>query len=1140
MTSWSASSGYMSVGVDLSYSGDPSSGYVTVRAIVTARSDGYGHSFSSQWSWWGDSGAGSEGFSFSSPFGGTVHKTLSDWTFQASTRYGEARWIKVGASLGPIWNGGNPSVEGWIQIPARPYSAPSAPTGVKAQRQSETQALVAWALPGASAAAPVQQIGVQRRSLRDPQWKQMVWLTDASATSWTDTAVPANDRVEYRVQTWNSGGYSAHADATSAVTSSVAAPSGVRAAKDASGNIVVSWDANYPGGGIFEVVDNGVKVGEAPVVSGAAHSFTHLSPDPQVTHTYTVKHIDGGVSSLPSTPSPTVQLLAKPNAPKILRPSAAVPSGAVLFEWQHNPVDSTSQKEAEIRYRARGAASWTTRRVTTARQLSVVLVAGSYEWQARTKGLHEEFSAWSPVSSFTVADVPTVAISSPAPKATINRSRCAVEWSFYQAQGAGQSAAEAELLDASGRVLETIQVSGAVTSAVFSTPLEDASSYMLRARVRSGHGLWSIWVSSAFSVSFPAPPVPKAEASWEENEGAATISITNAAPLDPSQDIVNLARNGRGKVQGSLVEVRRNYAVAPNGDDSLADGELGIKPLWGGEGARWSSEIVTDPVDAPEGVRAYVLKRWSSIGSALGDVGFQFTNGAGKKGFAVAPGESWSVSAYMRSSRSIKPIYAKLALLPANASGEQVTPWLYPSEEVKQLVGGVWERFSGTFTIPEGVAYINPVIYLGISLDEWSTSDTLACGGLLVEKDQPVLPFFDGAFSPDEDMIPAWTGKTGASASTLSVVRPAWVDKTNDNVVAAVSKRGGIRVLRVKEGNGFAYQSLSAIENGVAVALGLSMRSDDPNAVVDYPVVAQSAVSPWVSIVRALREKQRLPEGRVVVSGTTPSDSAKWDPSASVSLVLRAPTVPWTSIWYDEISFIIAQTEDEAKRIAAEYFDGDMGPNVMVGGQSYAVSWDGGARGSSSTAVPNSPAAVSNLIERSVDEGVSWEVVAEGVAVSSSVIDRESLSAGMTLYRVSAMTDLPSSSSALVELHADSDAVWISGGDGFSVVVPLGWDPQHSTGVGLVNRKVHHFAGRRLGVEMSGKQRQRAVSVSATLLDERLDLIRRLEELSYLPAPFLYRDPLGRRFYASLSGVQMDRAVGGKWSVSAALEEVDR
>ena len=59
------------------------------------------------------------------------------------------------------------------------------------------------------------------------------------------------------------------------------------------------------------------------------------------------------------------------------------------------------------------------------------------------------------------------------------------------------------------------------------------------------------------------------------------------------------------------------------------------------------------------------------------------------------------------------------------------------------------------------------------------------------------------------------------------------------------------------------------------------------------------------------------------------------------------------------------------------------------------------------------------------------------------------------------------------------------------------------------------------------------------LFDEDFPLIQRLEELSYLPAPFLYRDPMGRRVYCSVRDFTADRALSGKWSVKIEIEEVD-
>ena len=118
--------------------------------------------------------------------------------------------------------------------------------------------------------------------------------------------------------------------------------------------------------------------------------------------------------------------------------------------------------------------------------------------------------------------------------------------------------------------------------------------------------------------------------------------------------------------------------------------------------------------------------------------------------------------------------------------------------------------------------------------------------------------------------------------------------------------------------------------------------------------------------------------------------------------------------------------------------------------------------------------------------------------------------------------------------------MWISAGLGFSRSVRLAWNPVTGSQLGLVNREVKYFAGRKLGVELSGTQRQRVVQVSAALLDSSERERQALEDLAYMPAPFMYRDPLGRVLYGSLSDVQLGREVGGIWSVSAKLTEVNR
>lgn len=720
---WSALSGGMYIGIEAwVVSGPHADGKVIIHVDYYLEAEsGYAHAWTYPWHWSGVGGSGSQNVTYNSSYTSTPRVKLPGWDVAVWAEFGRTTSATFNASLGPIWNGGAPSVSATVSVPARPYLVPAAPSSVSVSRVSDTQSTVAFTV-SSSGSAPVQSIGIERRSLQDPVWRNLVWLDRSTSGSWTDTALPSNDRCEYRVRTWNTSGYSAYTSAASSVVSTVAAPTNVRASKQSSGNVLVEWDKAYPGGGTFTVFDNGTQVFEMPVGS-VPFTFTHAA-SAQETHTYTIRQADAGVSSPLSAPSNTVQLLAAPNAPKLVGPSGAAAVGQVRLHWVHNPVDSTPQQAARVRYRTQGTSSWITRMVTTASELVVALQAGTFEWQVQTKGLHASYSPWSPLGVFQVVDAPGVTILTPTNGETYTTSLLHVSWSYYQAQGVAQAEAEIRVIEHYGTpehaeiAVQTIL--GGVSSWTMPTRLEDGVHYQVTIRAKSGHGIWSKPVAAVFPVSFPAPPQPDVRVSWDESTGAATIHIGN--------------------------------------------------------------------------------------------------------------------------------------------------------------------------TQPEG----------------------------------------------------------------------------------------------------------------------------------------------------------------------------------------------------------------------------------------------------------DQPAAVSNTVERSIDGGQTWETVGEQLAISSSITDPECLSNGTTLYRVTATSDLPSSSSTTVELTTSSDAIWLSGGNGFALAVPLEWNPKTAVSAGLANRKVHRFAGRRLPVEMSGVQKVRQVSLSATLLDERIDLLDRLEDLSYRPAPFLYRDPLGRRLYTSLSGLQMDRAPGGTWSVSASLEEVDR
>lgn len=82
---------------------------------------------------------------------------------------------------------------------------------------------------------------------------------------------------------------------------------------------------------------------------------------------------------------------------------------------------------------------------------------------------------------------------------------------------------------------------------------------------------------------------------------------------------------------------------------------------------------------------------------------------------------------------------------------------------------GVWQRLSITFTATE--TSVRPrLIFPGGN--SWNPIGTVGLmTGVLLEAVGVLLPYFDGGFSPDSDMVAAWIGEVGFSASTLSGVQ---------------------------------------------------------------------------------------------------------------------------------------------------------------------------------------------------------------------------------------------------------------------------------------------------------------------------------------------------------------------------------
>lgn len=709
----------MFIGVGLEWSGNPASGSVTVTATVTACSDGYGHSFSAAWSWWGYYGSGSEGFSFSSGYGQTEYKQISRWSFTVPLEYGRTKEVTIGASLGPIWNGGHPSVENTLTLPARPVVAPNAPTVVKAGRESDSQVTVEWIAPPSGDANPIEYFVVERRVDDSAEWTVVAPVK--GATSYTNLDVSAGHKYVYRVKSMNSAGGSEYREAEQPVFTTPPAPVNVRAEKNADGDILITWENKAPYVPTrWDIYDGATLIAQVSLKTKEAF-YLHSSPRLDVTHQYRVVCVGGTVESPKSAPSNIVQLLARPNAPEPLSDGLYFPADVpAILKWRHNPTDSSPQTRYSLQYQSRdtGAMGPTFDRLDSAQQATVgVLPMGAYEYWVKTWGLHADASPVSRRATFYVEPRPVVSIQSPSQ--TVKTSFVEVAWAYSANGGSAQSSARVELYLGGNSIIETREVRGPLTRVHLSSYLENGRTYRVVVVATNAHGVQSRIANQTFVVAYEKPPAPRVYPEWDDLAGCVRVRVVNPAPE------------------------------------------------------------------------------------------------AGK------------------------------------------------------------------------------------------------------------------------------------------------------------------------------------------------------------------------------------------------------------------------------------------------------------------------------------PAAVRNRVERSDDGGQSWTTITEDLTVSGSLTDYESSSHGHVTYRVTATSDLPSSSVTTKDLDVESWAMWIGGGADFGITVPLRWDPLHSCKTGLANRKLHRFAGRTKAVEMSGRHREKTLSLSAVLFDEDFWMIQRLEELSYMPGPFLYRDPMGRRVYCSVRDFTADRVLSGKWSVKLEVEEVD-
>lgn len=270
-------------------------------------------------------------------------------------------------------------------------------------------------------------------------------------------------------------------------------------------------------------------------------------------------------------------------------------------------------------------------------------------------------------------------------------------------------------------------------------------------------------------------------------------------------------------------------------------------------------------------------------------------------------------------------------------------------------------------------------------------------------------------------------------------------------------------------------------------------------SVLDSAVV-QGAVSRY-AVRRTVQDEH---EYRITVQ--VRSESGLWSDTATVTVQVRyaQPPVPVVSVSWDEQS-------------------GMMSVQIMN--------------------PEGEPKTVSNTVERSVDGGSTWELVADGLPVQATVTDSECLSTGTTRYRVTATSSLPSSSTVVVDAEADSEAMWIGAGAGYADAIRLPYNPEVSFTPSMPGRETYRFAGRVMRVMVDGTGVDRSWQVAARLIpgDDSNCSPRDVDRVALTPGPVCYRNPDGVRIYAAMGSPTLKRGTGGVcWDISCELVEVEQ
>lgn len=1051
---------------------------VTITARVYIQTKYNGWDSGINWSLSGGmSGSGSTAFNHGGSNQYTLMGTVTKTVTPSYT--GTITTSVTGSVSGWSAYGGTASVSASITTAKRPITAPSgSPGSFAVARVSDTSQRLSWTMTSTTA-QPITNVDVQR-STDGGAYVQIATL--GNVTSYTDTGTSANHKYVYRVKARNSAGSSGWAT-SSTISTTPAAPAAPSAAKTATGDIVVTRPALSSVATQWEVwhAANGVwDAARIALVASGTTSWTHTAPSNTQTHTYKLKAVSAGptLTSGFSADSNTVQLLAAPQAPTGLKPSGVAADGNEPITLTWKHNSVDTTEQTKRQVRYRVAGSPTWDERPASASTAASWDIAPGTW-ANGGVMEWQVRTWGAHADPSPYSASATVTVSARPTAAINVPDTSYSSSTLTVEWGYD--------DPEGTAQSAYEVQLLKGSTVLETITGSgtATSATFARRVADG-GSYTVTVR-----------VQDGAGLWSELTSSA-FTVAFAAPPTPS-----ITSASWDPETGSSVV---SFVTPGPSEDEV---EASSAQLW-----RTEDEPRTNALDNPTFAETGAAKvARTNLCTNPQPVNLVGWNSAG--GTVVAAPWDASRTAFRSVSTGSGTHYIFTAAGGAGKAGDVVTV-----SATLQVPAGVWYRASvhvktgnvyyttGAQTLqstgePVRVSHTATLTADGPDLDLAvlfflnqaggvvpAGTETIL-GDVLIEKVGHVGPYFDGSTPAPDGLTYAWSGTANASASTASGLQPA---------------------------GGWFVGGTGSVVQGPATDTGFSVDVRDTGYLVSPPLVG-AQVGEFYSasaVVQAIPGE--TPPG-TTVQVRLHDGSAYIADSSPVTVTVPADGSPL---------LVSAVAKAPASAVSALRFY--VYPNSKPVRVSEPV-----AERVRDAGIPAGP-----FIEGTVGED-SWVLVADELATSSTVTDPIPPVNTTVRYRVTALSDLPSSSSSWHEaVDTPAFGVYVNGGPGFASVVPLMADPV-VTDTTARDRTLVYFAGRALPVEVAGEQLSRVFAVNAVLFDDGTTPTRQdVRDFVALSGPACLRDPDGTRAFVSIGDAQVSGiGQGGVRSLSWGFTEID-